>query len=104
LPKEYGGEVCWFLKNLVYFVPNEFTVTERCSSGEMDDAKKLEMFRNYILSKGYFKVLAENGDIDKADNIIDKYLWKMYTNTSDWEYSSIEDIDTYDFKVTYSLI
>lgn len=104
LPENYGGEVCWFLKNMVYFVPSEFTVTERCTSEEMNDTKILDMFRNYIMSKGYFKVLVDNGDAGKAQNIIDKYLWNMYTHTSDWEYSSIEDIDAYDFKVTYSLI
>lgn len=104
IPENYGGEVCWFLDNMVYFVPSEFTLVEECSSEEMTDDKKLEMFRNYIFTKGYFKMLVEHGQEAKAKNIVDRYIWKLYTNTSDWEYSSVYDIDLYKFKVTYSLI
>ena len=99
----YNGEICWFHKNMVYFVPRKFTLTSVCSEEEMNEDKMLEMFRDYALTKGYFRYL-NSIDPDKTVDIIDKYLWKMYTHTSDWEYSSLDNIDLYNFKVTYSLI
>lgn len=108
VPENYYGEICWFFNNKVYFVPRQFTLVEsNCTKESMDEKKMLEMFTSYVLENGYFKYMYNNGDENDRSVIIDtieRYIWKMYNHTSDWEYSSIDDIDLYDFKVTYSLI
>ena len=104
VPDGYLGEVCWFKKNLVYFVPRKFTVVEKCTADEMNEDKMLQMFVDYVSRKGYFRYLVSSGKEYMSLSIIEDYLWKMYAHSSEWEYSSIDNIELYDFKVTYSLV
>lgn len=102
VPEGYYGEICWFKKNLAYFVPKEFSIDAECTSEEMTDEKKLSMFTDYALGRGWFKELSKT-DLELATRVIQDYVYRLYSVSSDWEYSSETDIDLYRFRVTYSL-
>lgn len=118
IPAGYLGEICWFVDNLIYFVPDTIVLNVTCRPEDLDIMSK---FHSEAIKHGFFKFVndriselsssTESTDIEEAerlstmlDTILDTYVYNMYKHDIDWEYADLSDIYEYNYTITYSLV
>ena len=92
--ENYTGEINWFRYNKIYYLDPAFTITS--DKGVTDDTMEPEkikaLFIEYVCSNGGFDY-----------KTVEQHIWTRYHYTLDWEYTSLDCTDRYDFTVKFEL-